>query len=86
MAANRTALDIQKQLKRWVNPDTRRVEVEMQTLAMWIANLIDLTQSPLKPFGITEDGHCYTWDPINEVWNRTQLKDVYAAVRRDPAV
>lgn len=86
MNISKTALDVKKQLKRFINQDTRKIEVDPDELAYWIAGLIDISQSVLKPFAITEDGHCYTWDPINEIWNRAQLKDIYAAVRRDPTV
>lgn len=86
MAVDRVALDIEKRLKRWLNINTRKVEVDPKELAYWIAHLLDITQSPLKPFAITEDGKCFVWDPLNETWNRCELKDIYAAVRRDPVV
>ena len=88
MAIDRTALTIEKQLKSkgWFNISSRKIEVDPKTLAYWIANLIDLSQSPLKPFAITEDGKCYVWDPLKETWNPCELKKVYEAVRRDPVV
>lgn len=86
MALDRTALNIEKQLARWYNPDTRRIEADPKELSYWIAGRMDISQSPLKPFAITEENQCYVWNPIQETWERCQLKKIYEAVRRDPTV
>ena len=81
-----TEVALIKRFGQFIDPNTRMVNVDPKVLAHMIANMLDMSQSALKPFAVNEQNECFIWNPQTETWVRTQLKDIYAAVRRDPTV